>query len=65
MVVEIKDKELESFLSSLKREELVDFVEKALKERILLFDAKKAVSEVKNGKLLSEEEFFSKLKNEN
>ena len=61
MVIEIKDKEIESFLNSLSGKEMVEFVEKAIKERVLIFDAKKAVKEIKENNLMSEEEFFKRI----
>jgi hypothetical protein len=64
MIIEIKNKEVESFLNSLKKEELVEFVESAIKEKILIYDTKKAVMEVKSNNLLSEEEFFSRVKSD-
>jgi hypothetical protein len=64
MIIEIKNKEVESFLNSLKKEELVEFVESAIKEKILIYDTKKAVKEVKSNNLLSEEEFFSRVKSD-
>jgi hypothetical protein len=65
MVVEIKNKDIEEFLSSYSYKELIDFVESALKDKILVNDAKKAVLEIKNGKVIDEKEFFARINNEN
>ena len=63
MVVEIKNKEIEEFLSVYK--DLINFVESALKDKILLNDVKQAAKDIKNNKLIDEKEFFSRIKDEN
>jgi sorbitol-specific phosphotransferase system component IIA len=64
MVIEIDDKELETFLNSLNKTEIKEFVEKAIKDKMLIYDAKKAVNEVKTQNLIEEDEFFKRI-NEN
>ena len=65
MVVEIKNKEIEEFLSAYNYKDLVNFVESALKDKILLNDVKQAINDIKNDKLIDEKEFFSRFKDEN
>jgi len=65
MVVEIKNKEIEEFLSVYNYKDLINFVESALKDKILLNDVKQAAKDIKNNKLIDEKEFFSRIKDEN
>ena len=65
MVIEIQNKEIETFLSSFNYKELSDFIEKAIKDKILIYETKQAIKEIKENKTSDAFEFLNELKNEN
>ncbi len=65
MVIEIQNKEIETFLSNFNYKELSDFIEKAIKDKILIYETKQAIKEIKENKTSDAFEFLNELKNEN
>ena len=64
MVIEIQNKEIENFLSNFNYKELSEFIEKAIKDKILIYETKQAIKEIKENKLSDAFEFLNELKNE-
>jgi hypothetical protein len=65
MVIEIQNKEIETFLSNFNYKELSEFIEKAIKDKILIYETKQAIKEIKENKTSDAFEFLNELKNEN
>ena len=63
MVIEIQNKEIETFLSNFNYKELSEFIEKAIKDKILIYETKQAIKEIKENKTSDAFEFLNELKN--
>jgi len=61
MVIEIQNKEIENFLSNFNYKELSEFIEKAIKDKILIYETKQAIKEIKENKLSDAFEFLNVL----
>jgi len=64
MVIEIQNKEIENFLSNFNYKELSEFIEKTLKEKILIYEAKQTIKDIKENKVSDAYKFLEELKNE-